>query len=230
MNEMSTNDEEILIDFSGFFSLFKKHLFLIIISCIICSGIALFYTTCFIDEQYSSTSSIYLSPKSEETGTVDYNAVVGNRNLVKDYMKILQSDTILSQVDKNLGLKEGLSKKYISTRAEDNSNIFYISAVTPDPELSQKIVSNAVDFFVKEVKEINAINNVLVLDQAKVSKEPISPSISKNTMKGFMVGAILSLGYVFTIFIFDKRIKNKKMAEEILRIPVLGEVPFSINK
>ena len=47
-----------------------------------------------------------------------------------------------------------------------------------------------------------------------------------NTAIGAMAGLLLSCGYVFLQYLFDKRLKTKAEAESFLGVPVLGEIPW----
>ena len=68
-----------------------------------------------------------------------------------------------------------------------------------------------------------------VADSVKCFEKPLmgkfaGPSISKNTVVGFIFGFILSFGIVFVLSILDVRIKSAYDLSEKYDIPVLGSV------
>ena len=77
-----------------------------------------------------------------------------------------------------------------------------------------------------EMQEKLDIKNMTISDQPKVNDVPVSPSKKMNTAIGAMAGLLLSCGYVFLQYLFDKRLKTKAEAESFLGVPVLGEIPW----
>ena len=108
----------------------------------------------------------------------------------------------------------------------NETEIIDVKATTDDPKKSQAIVSKTVDIFFKEMQEKLDIKNMTISDQPKVNDVPVSPSKKMNTAIGAMAGLLLSCGYVFLQYLFDKRLKNKAEAESFLGVPVLGEIPW----
>ena len=76
------------------------------------------------------------------------------------------------------------------------------------------------------MKEKLDIKNMTISDQPKINEVPVSPNKKVNTLIGGVAGLLLSCGYVFLQYLFDKRLKNKADAESFLGVPVLGEIPW----
>lgn len=219
------NEEEIEINLSELFHLLKNNIKMIIISILL--GIILLgvITVFFIDKKYQSTSSLFLKPDVTE-GITDYTQINSNNLMVNNYIKMLNGNNIQNQVAKQLDVDSTIIKNAISITNETNTQIISISATTTDPEQSKKIVDSMVSVFKKEAKETLNVNNIAVVDEAEVATAPVSPNIKMNLVIGALLGAFVSIGYLFIKFMLDTHIHNKEEAEKYLGIPMLGSIPY----
>lgn len=221
-----TNDDTVEIDLSQLFHQIKKNIRLIVISMLLVAVIAFVFTTFFIDKKYASQARIYITPKVTEEGTVDYSSLTSGNLMVNNYMSILKGENLLRNVSEAIGTDFSIVNSSLSVSNDANTQIITIKSITEDPELSKAIVDQTVSSFQSDMQELLNIQNLVVIDSAKVNSSPVSPNVKMNTLIGALIGAMLSGGYVFIKFILDKRLRNKKEAEEYLGIPVLAEIPW----
>lgn len=221
-----TNDDTVEIDLSQLFHQIKKNIRLIVISMLLVAVIAFLFTTFFIDKKYASQARIYITPKVTEEGTVDYSSLTSGNLMVNNYMSILKGENLLRNVSEAIGTDFSIVNSSLSVSNDANTQIITIKSTTEDPELSKAIVDQTVSSFQSDMQELLNIQNLVVIDSAKVNSSPVSPNVKMNTLIGALIGAMLSGGYVFIMFILDKRLRNKKEAEEYLGIPVLAEIPW----
>lgn len=221
-----TNDDTVEIDLSQLFHQIKKNIRLIVISMLLVAVIAFVFTTFFIDKKYASQARIYITPKVTEEGTVDYSSLTSGNLMVNNYMSILKGENLLRNVSEAIGTDFSIVNSSLSVSNDANTQIITIKSTTDDPELSKAIVDQTVSSFQSDMQELLNIQNLVVIDSAKVNSSPVSPNVKMNTLIGALIGAMLSGGYVFIMFILDKRLRNKKEAEEYLGIPVLAEIPW----
>lgn len=221
-----TNDDTVEIDLSQLFHQIKKNIRLIVISMLLVAVIAFVFTTFFIDKKYASQARIYITPKVTEEGTVDYSSLTSGNLMVNNYMSILKGENLLRNVSEAIGTDFSVVNSSLSVSNDANTQIITIKSTTEDPELSKAIVDQTVSSFQSDMQELLNIQNLVVIDSAKVNSSPVSPNVKMNTLIGALIGAMLSGGYVFIMFILDKRLRNKKEAEEYLGIPVLAEIPW----
>lgn len=219
------NNEEIEIDLKELLLTLKAKWKFIALTTIIVGIVAGAFTIGFIDKKYSSTSRIYLKPKVTE-GMVDYSTVNSNDKMVNNYVEIMKGDTILSAVAGNVGVENSVVKEALSVGAETNTQIIKVTATTTDAGLSQAIVQNTIDVFYREMQTTLQIDNIAILDEAKINETPVSPSLTKNIAIGLLLGLVGSCGVVFVQFMLDTRIKNKDQVEQYLGVPALGVVPW----
>ena len=227
MNENREINDEMEIDLGELFKVLKKNIILIVVVSLFCAAIGLVSSMFLISKKYSSEATIYITPKVTEQGTIDYNSIQTNSRMVNNYMEILKGETILAKVADQVGMEdyeEVLDTLTISN--PENTELISVSSETTDPELSQQIVSLIISTFTEDMMDILNLNNVTIINDAKVNEEPVSPSKSRFTILGFGAGLVLSCGYVFITFLFDKRLRTREEAENFLGVPVLATVPL----
>ena len=64
-----------------------------------------------------------------------------------------------------------------------------------------------------------------IIDYAKVPEEPSSPSRAKNTVLGFLVGAVAAVLFVTLRFLLDVRVKDEEDLTSLFNLPVLAQIP-----
>lgn len=223
--ETQINDEEIEINLGELFQLLKTKIKMIVIVVLICTLLSGLGTVFLISKKYESTARIYPKPEVTE-GVVDYTQINANNLMVNNYIAMINGNNIQSTVADELDIDVKELSGYVSVSNETNTQIISITARTKDPELSKKIVDSLVSTFKKEAKETLNVNNITTVDQAEIATEPVSPSLKLNLLIGAFIGAFLSVGYVFIVFMLDTHIHNKEEAEKYLGIPNLGSIPW----
>lgn len=226
--EMMKNEDEIEINLGELFALLKSKYKMVIISILVTTIIAGVITVFFIDRKYQSTASIYPKPEVTE-GMVDYTQINANNLMVNNYIEMLKGNNIQSQVAESLDITPDEISECVSITNQANTQIISISATTTDSELSKNIVDELVATFKKEAKNTLNINNISTIDQAQIADTPVSPNLKINLVIGALIGAFLSVGYIFVKFMLDTHIHNKEEAEKYLGIPCLGSIPYFDN-
>lgn len=227
MSEKQTLNDEVEIDLGELFKVLKKNILLVLVISLLCAAIGLVSSMFLISKKYSSEATIYITPKVTEQGTIDYNSIQTNSRMVNNYMEILKGETILAKVADQVGMEsysEVLDTLTISN--PENTELISVSSETTNPELSQQIVSLVISTFTEDMMDILNLNNVTIINDAKVNEDPVSPSVPKYTILGLAVGLVISCGYVFITFLFDKRLRTREEAENFLGVPVLATVPL----
>lgn len=221
-------NDEMEIDLLQLWKVLKKNWRLIVLSTVCVSLLVTIYTFFFIPKKYASESTIFLTPKVNENGYVDQSSISSNNNLINTYISIIKGDSTLSGVAETVGNDLSVKdiKSTLSVTNDANTQIIRIKSTTTNPQLSKDIVETIVNQFSDEMLQKLNVQNISVIDYAKVNENPVSPSKTKNAVMGAMVGFVISCGYVTLQFLFDKRLRNKSEAENYLGIPVLAEIPW----
>lgn len=227
MNNNHELNDEMEINIGELFKVLMKNILLVVIVSVLCAVIGLLSSMFLIDKKYSSEATIYITPKVTEQGTIDYNSIQTNSRMVNNYMEILKGETILAKVADQVGMEsysEVLDTLTVSN--PENTELISVSSETTNPELSQQIVSLVISTFTEGMMDVLNLNNVTIINDAKVNENPVSPSVPRYTILGLAVGLVISCGYVFITFLFDKRLRTREEAENFLGVPVLATVPL----
>ena len=78
--------------------------------------------------------------------------------------------------------------------------------------------------------EVQSIDNIAIMEPAKVPSSPIRPRTLTNTLLAMAVGAMLALGTIFLIEFLDDRIRTPDDLRRVADIPVLGTIGKSPGK
>ena len=68
--------------------------------------------------------------------------------------------------------------------------------------------------------------NLMVVSPAMVPDSPVKPNKLMNMVVAFVIGLMASVGLAFLLNYLDNTVKTPKEVEEILGLPVLGQVPY----
>ena len=226
MNVANVEDDEDVIDLLEVARAILKYIKLIILLCVAFGAVGFFGTKYLIAPKYTASTSIYLTPQINDTGSLDYNSQMANSKLVTNVVNLMTQNNVMSEVAKDVGMENAASvKKCITVTNESNTEIITISATTTDPKLSKDIANGTVNTFIKTMQKNLNVRNIEIVDKAKLSYVPSGPNIKKNTLLATMVGFVLGCGYAVLKFLLDNRLRTKEEAEKYLGIPVFCEIP-----
>ena len=203
-----------------------KYIRLIIVLCIVFGAGGFLGTKFLIAPTYTASTSIYLTPQINDTGSLDYNSQMANSKLVNNVVNLMTQNNIMSEVAKDVGLENASSvKKCITVSNQADTEIVTITATTEDPKLSKDIANGTVTTFINTMQKNLNVRNIEIVDKAKLSYVPSGPNIKKNTMMATLVGGVIGVGYAVLKFLLDNRLRKKEEAEKYLGIPVFAEFP-----
>ncbi len=228
LDRMPSNDlnEMEEIDLLELLRAVLKYIRLIIVLCIVFGAGGFLGTKFLIAPTYTASTSIYLTPQINDTGSLDYNSQMANSKLVNNVVNLMTQNNIMSEVAKDVGLENASTvKKCITVSNQTDTEIVTVTATTGDPKLSKDIANGTVNTFIKTMQKNLNVRNIEIVDKAKLSYVPSGPSIKKNTMMAILVGGVIGVGYAVLKFLLDNRLRTKEEAEKYLGIPVFAEFP-----
>lgn len=228
LDRMPSNDlnEMEEIDLLELFRAVLKYIRLIIVLCIVFGAGGFLGTKFLIAPTYTASTSIYLTPQINDTGSLDYSSQMANGLLVTNVVNLLTQNNVMSEVAKDVGLENADAvKKIVNVTNKQDTQIVTVTATTTDPKLSKNIANDTVSTFTKVMQKNLNVRNIEVVDKAKLSYVPSGPNIKKNTMLATLVGGVIGVGYAVLRFLFDNRLRTKEEAEKYLGIPVFCEIP-----
>ncbi|MBT9139109.1 MAG: putative capsular polysaccharide biosynthesis protein YwqC [Syntrophomonadaceae bacterium] len=160
-----------------------------------------------------------------------YQDILISHRLVNTYREIATSNRVLHRVIDLLGIEMTADevRRIVSVTSLRDTEIIRISVENTDPGFAFNLANAIAQMFMEEVVEIMRIENVHVIDEARLPEYPIRPSPMQNIALAGVLGFMLGLGLVFLIEYLDNTVKTSEAIEKRLELPVLGVIPSFDN-
>lgn len=227
--EQKIANDEIEIDIGEIISVLMSKLWLILFMGVVGAMVMLIVSKFIIAPIYSSTTEVYVLNKQEQNAsTVTYTDLQTGTQLTKDYVELITSRTVLTQVIAELGLKDlSISELegMVSVTNKDETRIISITVNHTDAYEAQQIANKIREIAAVQICSVMNIEAVNVVDEANIPTAPSSPNVAKNTLLGAIVGVFLAVAFVLIRFFMDDTIKSPDDVERYLGLSVLGSIP-----
>lgn len=143
--------EEMTIDLMELLRSLKKNLKWIVSLTLIFGICGYLFTKAFIPLTYTSSTTIYLTPQTNESGEADYNSQMSNSKLVTNVVNLMVQSNILTEVAKEVGLKDSNQiRNMLSIENQTDTEIIKVSATSTDQN-SQKMFRQQQSMFLLNV-------------------------------------------------------------------------------
>lgn len=202
------NDNE--LDILEVLRLFLRNIYKIIFISIICSLI--FFTV----------GKVKLKPVYE-TSTTIMTEKSSNDSINDTYANFSKSNILVSKVIKDLDLNMSYEEFTNKVVVEPVSNTRMINIKVNDtiPERAVDIANKTAIELKNTIGKINK-NRVIIVDKARLSKQPINKNLKKEAAVGFVLGFFISTLYILIKDFTNTKIKNIKTLKQKIDLPILG--------
>lgn len=224
MNE--ERNDEIEIDLRELFYVLLGRIWIIILVTALGLGISAFYTTAFIEPVYSSTSMLYVT--SSSTSITSLTDLQIGTSLTQDYQVFIKSRPVVDKVIETLELDmsyEGFVGN-VTVENPTNSRFVYITVNNHDAYMAKTIVDELTDVSAERMGEIMGTQKPKVADYGHIPEHQTSPSLTRNSLIGAVLGFILSVACILVIYLMNDAIQTTEDVEKYLGINTLGLIPL----
>ncbi len=210
-------------------SLILKKWWLILLLTTLGFGSAYFLTIQFVTPIYEATTVLFIG--KEDPGSEKVDISLGQLNadsqLIVDYQQIALTRLVIEKIIQDLDLPISYKqfRNLVVIETIQKSRLFTVGFQYSDPQIAKQVSDELASELSTAVHEIVGVENVRILDQAQVPKQPISPNIFKNAIIGGFLGLIASLTIIIMLFLFDDTIKTEDEIENLLGIPLMASIP-----
>lgn len=231
MDEKKRQNEEIEIDLSRLFGALIKRAWLIGIVAVLCAVLTLVGTVLFVAPKYESSTMFYVNNSSLSLGDMDVSISTGDisasKSLVKTYIVILTARETLNDVIDYAGVDRTYSqvKRMIHAEAVDSTEVFRVTVTSEDPVEAEQIADAIAYILPKRISKIIQGTTATVVDSAILPLGASSPSYTKNTMLGFVVGMVLMAAVLVILELLDNTIRQEEDITQVSSDPILASVP-----
>ncbi|QCZ58326.1 capsular biosynthesis protein CpsC [Streptococcus sp. 1643] len=216
------------IDVFHLLKILWKRKLLIALVAFVTGAVAFAYSSFIVKPEFTSTTRIYVVNRNQgdKPGLTNQDLQAGSY-LVKDYREIILSQDVLEKVATDLKLElppKGLASK-IKVTVPVDTRIVSISVTDRAPEEASRIANSLREVAAQKIISVTRVSDVTTLEEARPATSPSSPNIRRNTMVGFLAGAVVMVVTVLLVEILDTRVKRPEDIEDVLQIALLGVVP-----
>ena len=194
--------------------------------------VVLLFTLFFVTPKYESSAMFYVNNNAISVGDVSLSSITSSditasKNLVNSYIVILKTRESLNDVIDYAGVDCDYRtvREMIKAKSVDETEIFEVVVTSDDPQEAEKLASAIAYILPKRISSIIEGTSAKVVDAAVVPSKPSSPSYTMNTVLGFALGLVMSVGIIVLRELFDVTIRNEEDIAHISKHPILAAVP-----
>lgn len=218
------------LDLKEMFEIFWSKKIQIILIILIFILVGVIYTVGFVNPVYTSSTTLVLASTNANatTNSITATDITVNSKLVSTYSEVIKSKNVLSKVIENLNISvdEDSIRNQISVTSVKDTEVIKIAVTNENPTYSAQIANEIAKVFTEKVKEIYNMNNVQVLDEAKVSSAPSNINHQKDVLIFAFIGMVISIIYTLVANMLDTTVKTPEDIEKYFKVPVLASIPM----
>ena len=230
MTENVSNVEE--IDLWEILKVLLHRAWAIILAAVICGGIAFGYTFLLVDPLYEASTLLYVNNSDISVGASSFSIssadLTAAQKLVETYIVILNSRTALNEVieEANLPYEYDELKRMISASAVNATEVFEVVVTSKDPAEAEKIANTIANVLPDKISDIVLGSDVRIVDYAVIPSHRSSPSYTRNTAIGILIGVVFCAVIVVLMHLFDENIHTEDyLTQTYPDIPLLSVIP-----
>lgn len=231
MDNQNNKEMEYTVDIVHIAKQLWKRVWIIVISAVLAAAAGFSIATFIIPPKYSSSVALYVNNKNLSLGGVEFSLsasdLTASQNLVKTYGVILNTRTTLEKVidraDVDYEWKE--LSKMIEYGSLNGTEIMYVTVTSENPYEASEI-ANAILIDLKD--RINSIIDGATINDVETAVpdfHKVSPSITKYTAVGLVLGLLVSTIVLVIIILLDDTIHDEDYVIKAYNYPVLAKIP-----
>lgn len=232
---MNDKNGETVIDLLDLLGAFIKKIWLVLLLTAIGAVAALGYTLIFVKPLYKASALMYVNNSNVNNSNANYistTEIQAAKSLVDTYAVILESPYVINEVTKLSGVDYSNEKmaKMVEAKAVNNTEIFSVTVTSTSPEEAEKLANLYAQVLPEKITSIVNGSDVKVVDYAKVPTQRSSPSYSKNTLVGALLGFVVAAAIIVIGYLSDDIIHSEEyLSTTYPDIPLLTVVPDLYN-
>ena len=174
------------------------HWFLLILLFIIIGGTSAIFYNYGAEIKYQSNTTLYVEP-GVNANSVDYQGILTNQRMVKTYAEIIKSRSVVNKVieGSKLDMTYNNFLNNLTVNVSTDTQMITIYFKDTDKNVARDVTNMIALTFIDEIKEKLNVDNISVVDEAIISKNPVEPRTFLNTVIGIVGG--LAIGLIFAV-------------------------------
>ncbi len=220
--------------------LLKLRWWILFLAAIIFAGGAGVFSYFNYEPTYSSSVTVYVNDQTgQDTNTADdVSQVKWAKEVVNSYLALLKTNDFMEEISSEYQARfpeawaektysaTKLSKSCVKYTIIEETYLFTFTVTTNDKEASYNIGKIFEELAPKKITEITGKDAIKIADSSRVAIEASnSRNMARNSILGFLIGAILAFLIVLIVDVTDVRIKDEDDIVDSYNVPLLGSVP-----
>lgn len=234
---MQQDGEYIRIDVLKILNGMVRRIGLIIIAMLLCGAMAFSWAAFIISPLYESTVLMYVNNSSFSVGATNFSIssseITAAKSLVDTYIVILKTRMTLNEVISTGDLDYAYEDLLEMIKAESVSGteVFSVTVTSKDPQEAEHIANTIGLVLPDKIADVVEGSSVRIVDYAVVPAKKSSPSISRYTMVGLILGFVISCAAIAVAEIRDDKIHSEEyLLTNYKNIPLLSVIPDLLEK
>ncbi len=197
-------------------------------------GVAVILTLFVITPKYQSKAMLYVLPNTTSVTSVA-DLQIGTA-ITGDFEVIATSKPVIDKAIKIIKEEEGIKftrsdiQGMLTVSSIEDTRILVIETVSENAKHACLAANALAEATAERMAEITKKDPPTTVEMAEVSKAPISPSMTKNVILGFLIGAVLVCAVFVIQYLLNDNIKTEEDVAKYLGEATLVSIPLIKNK
>lgn len=224
-------NEEMEIDLLQLMRALWRKAWAIILVAAIFGAAALGGSALFIKPLYKAEALMYVNSSNISVGgtkvSISQSELTAAQTLVDTYIVIMNTRTTLEEVIEQSGVSYDYEEltEMISAEAVNGTEVFGIEVTSTDPKEAELLANTIARILPEKIASIVEGSSARIVDYAVEPAKKASPSLTKNTLIGAVLGFVLACGVVVVMELMDEQIHDSDYLTETYDLPVLAVIP-----
>ena len=235
MNEkqyFETDDMEIdLIDLAR---VLLRKWWLILIAALMGFAIAAGITKFAITPMYQSKAMLYvLTNTTSVTSVADLqigSAITGDFEVIATSKPVIDKAIDMIKAEEGIKFTRSEIQGMLEVSSVEDTRILVIKATSEDAKHACYVANAVAEATAERMAEITKKDPPTTVEEAEVSKSPVSPSMTKNALIGFLLGAVLVCAVLVIRYMLNDNIKTEEDVTKYLGEVTLVSIPLIKEK
>ena len=182
------------------------------------------YTFFMITPKYTATSKLYMVSSSNDS-VVDLTDLNIGTSLSSDYAELLKVRPILEGIieEEHLDYNYEQLSKMITLTSVGDTRILVIQAESTSPKEAMTIANALADKAESEIPRLMSTSKPNIAEYAIQPAHKSSPSLTKNTLIGALLGMLILLAFFTVPYLMDDTINSSDDVEKLF-----GALPLTV--
>lgn len=232
MNENIVSQEETReVDLSRLVRAVWSRAWIVAVVSILSMVLVFLLTFFFVTPKYEAHAMFYVNNSSISMGdasiSLSSSDITASKSLVDTYIVIL--DTWETQQDvidyAGVNLTTNQFMDMVSSTAVNETEVFRVTITSEDPVEAEKLANAVAYILPKRIGTIVEGTSAQIVSSARTPSKPSSPNYIVNSLVGFILGFVLSVGIIALREWLDITIRTEGDVLQSSNLPLLAKVP-----